>query len=218
MLIRLIIGLGVFICTCASVYLNFSHVQNLGAGIIGLVIGAELIKFSALGALYANAQNEHWGGVFAALVLWFIAVAFSLTNTFGASLSRHAEEYARIERDRESGVRAEHVIRQEIAGLAMCGKGKSRKICDSEQPRLDALNAEIVAARKKGADNSGDAAAYVRGDPVREGIIELAKIANINIPKHRVYLWVTLLWTLLAEIGSAIGVVAIPNTSRKATK
>lgn len=215
MLTRVILTLGVLVLAMSSALANYMHVQNLGTAIVGLVVGAELIKFAALGAMYVNAHDDNWLGGFAALALWLIACLFSFTNTFGNSLARHAEEQARIDRDRESGTRAEHVIRQEIAGLPMCGKGKKRAICEDAKPRLEALQSEIAASRKNGSDTKGEAATYVKGDPVREGMGELAKIVGIELPRHRIYLWVTLLWTLLAEIGSAIGVIAIPKRGAK---
>jgi hypothetical protein len=210
-MIRVIMTLGVVILSASSAFANYNHVQNLGYAIIGLVAGAELIKFAALGAVYVHAQRDEWLSVGAAFALWLVAVVFSLTNTFGNSLARHAEEQARIERDRESGTRAEHVIVKDIAALPMCGKGKARAICEGSKPRLDALNAEIAAARKRGVADKGDSAGYVRGDPVREGMAAFAGLFGYELPKHRVFLWVTLLWTLLAEIGSGIGVIAIPR-------
>lgn len=210
MLARIAIASAVLVLASASAYANVLYVQGMGASILGLVLGAEIFKFLAPWALVRHAETRRGAAWLATFGLWLIVVAFSFVNTFGNALTRHATEQARIEHLRETQTRAEHVILKEIANIPACTKSKrgpSAGCAETHQAQKRALEAELRATAKRGS-NTGVVA---KGDPVRDGVLALASAVGVEIPREKVFVLITLIWTLLAELGSAIGILAIPR-------
>lgn len=198
---------GVLVLTGASAYANYIHVSSHGASIIGLVIGAEIIKFGAPLAMAEHAERGHGTRFVMTLVLWAFVVVFSFTNTFGNALKKHSIEQARIETEKANSTRPEHVVLKEIAQLPACGK----RGCTKQQvDKRTALEAEVKLARKNGTHT-----AVVKDDAIRDGFVMLAASAGHEMNPDRVFVTISLIWTLLAEIGSALGGLAIPAIRRK---
>lgn len=202
-------GLGVATLALASLWNNYQHVQNLGPGIVGLVVAAELLKPLLPLALISHANNRHAGAWVATLGMWGLIVCFSFLNTFGNALTQHATEQARLERAKVSETRPEHLILKDIGQLPACPK----KGCTQQvQDRRKALEAEHRAALKRVGTREEVVA---KGEPVRDGILTLTAWAGIELHPERVFVLVTLIWTLLAEVGSALGALAIPRRDTK---
>lgn len=216
MLLRLVVAAGVLTLAASSAYANYLHVAPLGATIVGLVIGAEVFKFAAPIAMAEHSRQHASVAFLATLVVWLLVVAFSFANTFGNALMRHAVEQAKLERAQASATRAEHVILRDIAAVPACKPAtKSRaEVCPpTRAPRLAALEAELRTARARTGSRE-EVAGHIQGDPIREGMTALAAFAGYELPKEKVFLLVTLIWTLLAEVGSAIGGLAIPRKGK----
>lgn len=212
MLLRLVVAAGVLTLAASSAYANYLHVAPLGATIVGLVIGAELLKLGLPVAMLHHCDKGHTLSFLVSLVVWVGVVVFSFANTFGNALMRHAVEQAKLERAQASATRAEHVILRDIAAIPACKPAtKSRaEVCPpTRAPRLAALEAELKTARSR--TGREEVAGHIQGDPIREGMTALAAFAGYELPKEKVFLLVTLIWTLLAEVGSAIGGLAIPR-------
>lgn len=212
MILRLTVATGVLALAASSAYANFVHVQPLGLSIIGLVIGAELFKFAAPLAMADHLRKHNSAAFLATLVVWMLVVAFSFANTFGNALMRHAIEQAKLERVQASATRPEHVILRDIAALPACklATKKAPERCpQGRRERLEALTAEVKLARARTGKEA--IASHVKGDPIREGVTALAAFVGFELPRESVFVLVTLIWTLLAEIGSAIGILAIPR-------
>lgn len=212
MLLRLAVAAGVLTLAASSAYANYLHVQPLGLTIVGLVIGAEIFKFAAPIAMVEHSKQHHAVAFLATLTVWLLVVAFSFANTFGNALMRHAVEQAKLERAKASATRPEHVILKDIAAIPGCKPAtKSRgEVCpQGRKEKLQAFEAELKAARLR--TGKEEVAGHIQGDPIREGMTALAGFAGIELPQERVFVIVTLIWTLLAEIGSAIGGLAIPR-------
>lgn len=207
MILRLVVAAGVLTLAASSAYANFLHVQALGISIIGLVIGAEIFKFAAPIAMARHAEDSRTPAWLATFVIWLLVVAFSFTNTFGNALARHAKEQARIEHARDSATRPEHVVLRDIAAIR-CKKGGCT---DKQVNERKALDAELKATRAR--PQTGEVQA--RGDPIREGFVTIAGVLGIELAPERVFVFVTLIWTLLAEIGSALGGLAIPRGKQR---
>lgn len=207
MIVQLTVAAGVITLAVASAWANYLHVAPMGGTIVALVIGAELFKFAAPVAMRDHMTSWRPGAFLATLAVWLIVVAFSFANTFGNALTRHAMEEARHESARESHARPAHVVLRDIAALPRCGKRGSDD-CMARRDRVAALQAELALARKRGDTSS---APIVRGDPIRSGMIQLAAFVSVELPSDRVFVLVTLVWTLLAEVGSALGALAIPR-------
>lgn len=212
MLLRLVIAAGVLTLAASSAYANYLHVAPLGATIVGLVIGAEIFKFAAPIAMAEHSRQHASVAFVATLVVWLLVVAFSFANTFGNALMRHAVEQAKLERAQASATRAEHVILKDIAALPSCKPATKQRqeTCPAgRKEKLAALEGELKAARQR--TGKEEVAGHIQGDPIREGMTALAAFAGIELPRERVFILVTLIWTLLAEVGSAIGGLAIPR-------
>jgi hypothetical protein len=197
------VGAGVAMLCISSAYGNYTYVANLGPSIIGLVIGAELFKFVAPIAMQRHARNNAAIQFIATLVLWLLVVAFSFINTFGNALSKHANEQLRVEHTQQSIVRPEHLILKDMAQPQCNKKRKDNCVNDAI---IISLRSEL-----KTAQSERGVIALAGFEPIREGMTTLATFVNIDLPKEQVYIFVTLIWTLLAEVGSAIGALAIPK-------
>lgn len=206
MLVTIGISLSVAALCISSAYGNYTYVANLGPAIIGLVIGAEIFKFIAPIAMQQHVKN--WSPIqfVATLALWLLVVVFSFVNTFGNALSKHAIEQVRAEQASQQLVRPEHLILKDMAA-PKCRKKSAAGTCINEA-QLISLRAELKQAQ---SSKSQGAIVQVGFEPIREGMTTLAQFADIELPKEQVYIFVTLIWTLLAEVGSAIGGLAIPR-------
>lgn len=226
MLLRIGIGLGVTLLAFSSMLANYQHVQGYGWSIIGLVIAGECLKPLLPLAMREHARQEAFLPMAATFLVWLMIVTFSWVNTFGNSLMRHAMEQAKVEAARAGEVRPEHVILKDIAALPPCkaewqGKGRNAKRIehcpDGRAERLAALQGEIRKSReleKSAKLHGGDipkATAHVDDTAIRDGLIAMVSFFGVKMPREMVFVYVTLLWTALAEIGSALGAVAIPR-------
>lgn len=187
----------------------------MGATIIGLVMGAEIFKFAAPLAMANHVENSQTTRFVSTLGVWLLVVVFSFTNTFGNALMRHATEQASLDMQRDSATRPEHVILKEIAAIPACNKRTGKNCDESFAARKKALQAEIAATRKN-ANKPQQAVA--KGDPIRDGMIQLAGMMGFELPHAKVFVLVTLIWTLLAEVGSSLGALAIPMGKREKEK
>jgi hypothetical protein len=215
MLLRLSVVAGVLTLAASSAYANYVHVQPLGLTIVGLVIGAEIFKFAAPIAMAEHSRQHATIAFLATLVVWLLVVAFSFANTFGNALMRHAVEQAKLERAKASATRPEHVILKDIAALPTCKAATKQRAASCPPGRaekLAALEGELKAARTR--TTREEVAGHIQGDPIREGMTALAGFAGIELPPDRVFIIVTLIWTLLAEVGSALGGLAIPRRAK----
>jgi hypothetical protein len=148
----------------------------------------------------------------ATLGVWLLVVVFSFINTFGNALMRHATEQASLDMQRDNATRPEHVLLKEIASIPACKKRADSECQDRNVTRKKALQAEIVASRKNATKDQKPVAL---GDPIRDGLMQLAGMLGIELQHARVFVVVTLIWTLLAEVGSSLGALAIPMSQRK---
>jgi hypothetical protein len=209
MILRLLLGLCVLTLTAASAYNNYQHMQHLGYGVLALVIGAELAKPLLPIALIAHARNEAIGQWLGTLCIWLVIVVFSFVNTFGNSVARLAIEKARQDKNVAGETRPEFVILRELANITC--KKKEQEKCQSKR---NALNAELNMAKKTGETTSVEAA--ISGDVTTNGYIQLAALGGFQVSEEQVNVWTVLLWTLLAELGSALGGLCIPQRKKNA--
>jgi hypothetical protein len=207
--------LGVVGLAISSAYNNYQHVQQLGLGLIGAVLSAELLK-PALPLLIAySARTGQLAACCAGAIVWTAVVCFSCVNTLGNTLHRHAIEQERLSATAGAKVRAEHIVLKEVAALPHCNQRKplDRDVCEQRNVvAKQALEAELVVARSR----RGTLDEYaVSGTHVRDGLLQVAGIAGVFIPQQQVFVWVTLLWTALVELGSALGALAIPRAKQR---
>lgn len=226
MLLKLGIGAAVALLTAASGFNNWQHLENFGYAIATLVIAGEILK-----VLLPIAMLEHvkaasawqWLGT---VLVWSILVVFSFVNTFGNVTTKHAQEKARLHAEKVGEVRPEHVILRDMAGLPPCQNkietravnGKAKAVsyqvpnvaCQQQRAaqRL-ALTAELTESKRR--ELKGMTAA-IDGDTVATSQIRLASMFGFEMSKHGAETFMLLLWTLLAEIGSAFGGLCIPRT------
>lgn len=235
--LRYIAILSVLCLAGASAYNNVQHVYRLGAGIILIVVGAELFKVIALpiAANYWDEEKPFKCGI--TVFTWLGILVFSLVNTFGNTLTRRAELIASIEHNQANASRPIATIIREIADLpptdctpqteqrkSKVGSGKERKtvweIVNKPLPatcaKRDALNVELshaqMQAAKQAASNSQVMTDYAKGDAVKDGLVTLAGVFQVYIPRPdaTIPVYIVLLWTLMAEIGSAFAALAVP--------
>jgi hypothetical protein len=203
MILRLLLGCCVLTLTAASAYNNYQHMQHLGIGVLALVIGAELAKPLLPIALIAHSNNGAIGQWLGTLLIWLVIVVFSFVNTFGNSVARLAIEKARQDKSVEGETRPQFIILREIAAITC--KKKEQEKCKAKR---DALEAELEKASKD-ADVSVEAA--ISGDVTTNGYIQLAALGGFTATEEQVNVYTVLLWTLLAELGSALGGLCIPR-------
>jgi hypothetical protein len=234
MLLRLGLGAAVVTLTAASAWNNWQHMRSFGLGVAILVIAAEVAKPLLPVALIEHGKNRaslQWCGT---LLLWCIIVAFSFVNTFGNALTRHAKDKARQGIVAASATRPEHVILRELASVKSCpdkeetrdevqpAKGKKKAIVLQVKVRVPdtecaqkvaadklALTAELTESKRREA-NALDAP--IDKNTVTDGYIELARMAGWEPQRYQIDTYTVLLWTLLAELGSALGGLCIPRS------
>lgn len=211
---RIGLALGVAALALSSGYANYLHTQHMGLSIIGLVIGAEIVKLFAPLAIMEHARKEHYIPLLAATLLWVIAATFSFTNTFSNALARAANEQARIQRAQEEQTRPINTILIEIASIPACDTIKNRsnreKCAQEAQTKRQVLKTELEISKT----TKNTQIIITKGDPIRDGIVLLAAMWQIELPKERVFVIVTLIWTLFAELGSSFGAFAIPRREK----
>jgi hypothetical protein len=204
MMLRLLLGCCVLTLTAASAYNNWQHMQHLGIGVLALVIGAELAKPLLPIALIAHSKNGAIGQWLGTLLIWLVIVVFSFVNTFGNSVARLAIEKARQDKSVEGETRPQFIILREIAEVT-CKKREQEK-CKAKR---DALEAELKVATNNSDGVSVEAA--ISGDVTTNGYIQLAALGGFTATEEQVNVYTVLLWTLLAELGSALGGLCIPR-------
>jgi hypothetical protein len=234
MLIRLGLGIGVAVFTAASAWNNWEHLKAYGLAIGLMIIAAEVFKLLCPIALIQHAENHATFQWCATLGMWLVVVVFSFVNTFGNTLLRHAKVKEGTAIEARDVTRPEHVIMREMAGLRQCpalqkereeqqqivvkGKPSTKQVkvryeqADSicEQQRAAdqlSLTAEMTESRRRqgiGRDVS------VSQHTVTDGYILVAGMLNISVRRHEMDVLTVLLWTLLCEVGSAFGGLAIP--------
>jgi hypothetical protein len=211
MLLRLSAVLAVAILAVASGYANYLHVAAMGGSAILLVVGGELLKLILLPVAYSHFTESRPIPFLISIGIWLVVVAFSFANTFGNALMRNALEQGRIERAAESKTRPVLTIRREMAELPPCNAKKkaARELCiDARTDKLETLKIELELAEKRTDRENRES--YLNGDPVKKGIVKLADMAGIVVREDQTFILVAILWTLLAEIGSAFGGLIIP--------
>ena len=215
MLVRFLATLGVFILAASSAYNNYQHVAPLGLGLVGAVMGAELLKPVLPLMIASAARTGQIAACCAGAIVWLAVVSFSCINTLGNSLHRHAIEQARLQHVAGDAVRAEHTVLKDVAALPQCTQKKKeqRDACTQQNvARQRALEAEMQVARTRKGTLDEHA---VSGTHVRDGLLQVAAIAGVFIPQQQVFVWITILWTALVELGSALGALAIPKAQRQ---
>jgi hypothetical protein len=213
--VRALAVLGVVGLAISSAYNNYQHVQQLGLGLIGAVLSAELLKPALPLLISYSARTGQVAACCAGAIVWAAVVCFSCINTLGNTLHRHAIEQERLTAVAGSKVRAEHTILKDVAALPQCTQRKQtdRVACEQRNSAAkQALEAEIIVARSRKGTLDEHA---VAGTHVRDGLLQVAGIAGVFIPQQQVFVWVTLLWTALVELGSALGALAIPRAKQR---
>jgi hypothetical protein len=231
MMLRMGIMLAVVVMTISSAWNNWEHMQSFGMAIAVLVIAAEMLKPLLPVALVHHGTNQHttqWCGT---LLLWCIIVAFSFVNTFSNTIQKQAMDVSKKGRVAASETRAEHVILRELASVRSCpelertrdekqGK-RTIKVAytipdtDCQQTKAAeklALTAELTKQKSREANGQD---AVIDKHTVTDGQIALANVFGWNPRRHEVMMYTVLLWTLLAELGSALGGLCIPKTEEK---
>lgn len=211
--------------------------EKFGLAIAVMVVAGEILKLVLPIFAVEHYENKYASGFLAALVMWFLVVSFSFVNTFGNSVAKHAYETSRQGALAASVTRPEHIIRKEIGDLALCAKlNKTRQVTltskrgvpysssetyqeddkaceDKRAKQITALEAEI-AEHSKRLDKGDDVAIgkYV----VTDAYMSLADMFGFkNVKRNTIELWTTLLWTLLAEVGSAFGGLVFPRAKKE---
>lgn len=239
MLLRIGLGLGVTVFTVASAWNNWEHLKAYGLAIGLMIVAAEVFKLLCPVALIAHAENRSTFQWAATLAMWLVVVVFSFVNTFGNTLLRHAKVKESVAVEARNDTRPEHVIMRDMAALRQCpalqktreeaipargpkGKASTKlvayEVADSicEQQRAAdqlALTAEMTESRRRMGIGRDVA---VSQHTVTDGYILVAGMLNISVRRHEMDVLTVLLWTLLCEIGSAFGGLAIPR-ERKVT-
>jgi hypothetical protein len=228
MMLRMGIIISVLVLTIASAWNNWEHMSAYGMGVAVLVIAAEMLKPLLPVALVHHGTNQHttqWCGT---LLLWCIIVAFSFVNTFSNAIQRHAIDTSKRGRIAASETRPEHVILKELAAVRTCPE--LEKFRDEKQgkrtvkvaytvPDTDcqqtkaaeklALTAELTKQKQREANGQD---ATIDKNTITDGQIALANIFGWNPRRYEVVMYTVLLWTLLAELGSALGGLCIPQS------
>lgn len=238
MLLRVGLGLGVMVFTVASAWNNWEHLKAYGLAIGLLIIAAEIFKLLCPVALIEHAENRSTFQWAATLSLWIVVVLFSFVNTFGNTLLQHAKIKEVQQTDARNVTRPEHVILREMSNLKQCPplqrsrqlpreytkQGKALPVKSEvfelpdtlcEQQRASdqlALTAEMTESKRRlGMGRE----ASVGGHVATDGYILVAGMLNITVRRHEMDVLTVLLWTLLCEVGSAFGALAIPRTRKK---
>jgi hypothetical protein len=231
--------LSVVILAGASGWNNLQHVYQYGLGVVLIVIGAELFKVLALPMAAQNwADDRPWQCV-AAVIVWLGVFVFSLVNTFGNTLTRRAELVEHIKAEQAEASRPLAVIMRDITSYASTDctpqteQRKSKKTnqetgkrqivweivnkpLPSDCVKIAALRDELALAEKQQTEkalNTNDRLnRYAKGDAVADGLITLSGIFQVYVssPMKTIPVYIVLLWTLMAEVGSALGALAIP--------
>ena len=217
MLSRAVAIIGVLVLAVASAYNNYQHVAPMGLGLAGAVLGAELLKPVLPLLIAQNARSGQFAACIAGATVWVAVVCFSCINTLGNALHRHAIEQARLQHVAGDAVRSEHTILKDVAALPHCNQKSStqRDACvQRNAASKQALDAEMQLARSRKGTLDEHA---VAGEHVRDGLLQVAAIAGVFIPQQQVFVYITLLWTALVELGSALGAFAIPAKRQQFT-
>jgi hypothetical protein len=239
MLLRLGILASVVVLTLASALNNWSHMVKYGGEIATLVIAAELLKPLLPVALAQHSANGGAGATarfVGTLTLWLIIVLFSAVNTFSNALTKQGARANQQHELAASVTRPEHLIRRDISTIPACrdvvkadqvlktdkkGGGKIVTVrttvadtaCEVERSaKIQALESELATRkeREKAQENFA-----TDKDAVPDGLIHLASLVGWRIQRHEVSIYTVLLWTLLAELGSALGGLCVPVASDK---
>jgi hypothetical protein len=205
MLIRLGITLAVLCLALASGYGNYQHVESLGIAVIGVIIGGEALKIFLPIAMTQHHDNGHIAKLIASFIIWIVVVVTSFVNTFGNALTRQAQQDMIATQKQAAIYRPVSVIMADIRKLEC---GKKEKKCNN---RLQLLNEELELSRANPAPKI-----EANSDQTKAGLqLISASIFATPIAKENTIIYVALLWTLLAELGSAFGGLAIPIKREK---
>jgi hypothetical protein len=198
---------------------NWQHMAHYGYGIAILVVAAEIAKLALPVAMLIHARRGDAAQWCVALLMWCIIVVFSFFNTFGNALTRHAMEKGRLESVAASVTRPEHLILKEISLLPACKplvqwlanqkKETPDQAClDRNAAKKAALDSELKQTKARQESNID---VVIDKYTVEDGYMMLASRFGISLQRHEISVYLTLLWTLLAEVGSAFGGLAIPE-------
>lgn len=231
MIARAVLTAGACAIAFASGWGNYLHVQNSGAALISAVIAAECFKFAMPWAFREQLNANNGLGVFATIVVWLAALAFSVLNTFGNAVTRRADAQAAIADSRAAKLRPMSEVLADLNRLPPVdctprtrvqsrweGKGRDKRevretvtlelspLCGTKE----ALQTELELSQK--ATIPGEPVqVHASDDSVRDGLVLTASMWGYYLNPKYAPLYVVMIWCAFMELCSSLVVLAIPG-------